>query len=622
MKYPYSKMYIVKLVGIFMLLLTFSPRLEASSFWTDTENYDISWYSSEAAEYSISTPQQLAGLAFLVNHNGMDFQNKMISIKADIDLSERLWIPIGNGIVSNSDAEGQKLKSSFKGSLNGNGHTVSGLTIDCSVLEPDMNSQCAIGLFGYIETSLVSYGKIAEIYDLKISGASITMHQSAEMYEYVYVGTLAGSAYANIHDVEIESTIEYLPSNLFTRISAGGVIGSGSAASCSYAGSISIKSDTDAFLGGITGMGDVTECINTGAVNMYGVFTKAGGIVGKGDVNGCTNKGNILVKGEGSESLRYGFSSYIGGLTGEGSSVNSGNYGNIDSDLYAPIVGSNTVWIGALIGSTYLNRVINSYNFGTISSKTHNSGLEIVGYINEYVGDDSKFLSNSYSFAPENGIYCENSNKIEQKSEDYLKSEEFLELLNKNAYALSKSTACIAQNWIKGENGFPVLTGKNLYPVRILGDYPSNAENEYGSSIIKGTWEDSNVPVGEIKVNGECFHEGDKVEVTVIPYEGFTFEEATLSYNVYPDTNYQTFTAEELNNNSFSFEMPPYICNLRFRFSAVSGIKDIETEGDEIVSIFSIDGNLLYKGLIKNVVLNKGIYIVKTVNDTKKILVK
>lgn len=621
MKYCYTKTLIVKMMSLVMLLIVFPARVEAASLWTDAGNYDIAWYSSEAEEYSISTPRQLAGLAYLVNHNGIDFLNKMISLTADIDLSNHLWIPIGNGIESNSDAEGQKLKSSFKGSLNGNGHTVSGLTIDCSVLEPDMNSQCAIGLFGYIEMSLVSYGKIAEIYDLKISGASITMHQSAEMYEYVYVGTLAGSAYANIHDVEIESTIEYLPSNVFTRISAGGVIGSGSAAGCSYAGSISIKSDTDAFLGGISGMGDVTECINTGAINMYGVFAKVGGISGKGDVKGCTNKGNILIKGEGSESLGYGFSSYIGGMTGEGSSVNSGNYGNIDSDLYAPIVGSNTVWIGALIGSTYLNRVINSYNFGTISSKTHNPGLEIVGYINEYVGDDSKFLSNSYSFVPEDGIYCENSNKNEQKSEDYLKSEEFLELLNKNAYALSKSTACIAQNWIKGDNGFPVLSGKNLYPVRISGDYPSNAENEYGSSIIKGTWEDSNVPLGEIKVNGECFHEGDKVEVSVIPYEGFTFEEAVLSYNVYHDTNYQTFTAEELKNNSFSFEMPPYISTLTFKFSAVSGIVDIETAGDEIVSIYSIDGNLLHKGLIKNAVLNKGIYIVKTGNDTK-ILVK
>ena len=621
MKHFYKNLPIVKFIGVLMLLLASISRLEAASFWTDANNYDISWYSSEADEYSISTPQQLAGVAYLVNHECFDFINKTISLTEDIDLSEHLWIPIGNGVGSDSNGDGMILKTTFKGSLNGNNHTISGLTIEVTTLDPGMDSFCAVGLFGYIETFSESIDKIAEIYDLKIKGASISMHQSTEAYKYVYIGTLAGSAYANIHDVTVESTIEFLPSNLFTQISAGGVTGYGNVTNCTFDGFISIKSDSESFLGGITGTGGVTNCINTGDLNMYGVFANVGGIVGKGSADGCINKGNILVKGEGSESLGYGFSSDIGGIAGNGSVLNSGNYGNIDSELYAPLIGSNTVMLGAVAGG-YLTKSLNCYNFGSISSKTHNSGLENVNYLPGYYGDDDQFLSNSYSFISENGVYCGFSNKTEEISESYLKSEEFLELLNKNAISIIKSTGKITQNWITGENGFPILSGDNLYPLKISGDYPSQAENEYGSTFIKGTWGDPNISLGEIKINGECFHKGDKVDVTVIPSEGFIFDEAILSYYEFPDTHYISFKSEDLDNNSFSFEMLPHICDLQFRFSSDSGVTDIEIDTDEPVSIYSTDGNLLHKGLIKDAKLNKGIYIVKTHNSTQKILVR
>ena len=622
MKHFYKNLPIVKFIGVLMLLLASISRLEAASFWTDANNYDISWYSPEADEYSISTPQQLAGVAYLVNHDFIDFSDKTLSLTEDIDLSGHLWIPIGNGRGRNANSDGEWHPiAEFRGHFNGNDHVIYGLDIDCSTLELNNYTSIAIGLLVNIE--IVTEGKYAEISNLKIIGATISMNDLLpQKYLQVHIGTLAGIAYADIHDIEVESKIEFLPSNLFTQISAGGVTGYGNVTNCTFDGSISIKSDSDSFLGGISGFGNATNCVNLGSINMYGVFATVGGIVGKGGADACINKGNIFVKGEGSESLGYGFSSEIGGIAGYGTVINSGNYGNIDSELYAPLIGSNTVHLGALTGCGYHNGIINSYNFGTIFSKTHNAGLEIVDYLTEYFGDDDKFLTNSYSFVPGNGVYCEVSNKTEQVSESYLKSEEFLELLNKNALSISKSTLDIVQNWVTGENGFPTLSGNNLYPLRISGDYPSNAENEYGSTIIKGTWEDPNISVGEIKINGECFHKGDKVDVTVIPSEGFIFDEAILSYYEFPDTHYISFKSEDLDNNSFSFEMLPHICDLQFRFSSDSGVTDIEIDTDEPVSIYSTDGNLLHKGLIKDAKLNKGIYIVKTHNSTQKILIR
>lgn len=86
--------------------------------------------------YEISTAEQLAGLAQLVN-DGNNFSGKTIVLTADIDLNNQAWTPIGNGF----DAE-----LAFSGTFNGDGYTVSGLNV------PDTYFP---GLFGQISTSAV-----------------------------------------------------------------------------------------------------------------------------------------------------------------------------------------------------------------------------------------------------------------------------------------------------------------------------------------------------------------------------------------------------------------------------------------------------------------------------------
>ena len=88
--------------------------------------------------YEISTAEQLAGLAKLVN-DGNNFSGKTIVLTADIDLNNQAWTPIGN--ENGFDAE-----LAFSGTFNGDGYTVSGLNV------PDTYFP---GLFGQISTSAV-----------------------------------------------------------------------------------------------------------------------------------------------------------------------------------------------------------------------------------------------------------------------------------------------------------------------------------------------------------------------------------------------------------------------------------------------------------------------------------
>ena len=74
-------------------LVLFAPSANAAN-WIDSA--DVSWYDEGQTEFTISTEQQLAGLAKLVN-DGNTFQDKTVRLDADLSLVERDWTPIGSG---------------------------------------------------------------------------------------------------------------------------------------------------------------------------------------------------------------------------------------------------------------------------------------------------------------------------------------------------------------------------------------------------------------------------------------------------------------------------------------------------------------------------------------------
>ena len=96
---------------------------------TSVDNWDgtadTSWYTSapDATEYDISTAEQLAGLAQLVNADPgkTNFAGKTIYLDNDIDLSGHEWISIGTVLGGNYP------EYSFCGVFDGQGHVISNL---------------------------------------------------------------------------------------------------------------------------------------------------------------------------------------------------------------------------------------------------------------------------------------------------------------------------------------------------------------------------------------------------------------------------------------------------------------------------------------------------------------
>lgn len=96
---------------------------------TSVDNWDgsadMSWYTSapDASEYRISTAEQLAGLAQLVNADPgtTNFAGKTIYLENDLDLSGHEWISIGTVLG------GDFPEYSFCGVFDGQGHVISNL---------------------------------------------------------------------------------------------------------------------------------------------------------------------------------------------------------------------------------------------------------------------------------------------------------------------------------------------------------------------------------------------------------------------------------------------------------------------------------------------------------------
>ena len=127
---------IASLALVLALCLSLLP-MAAFAEGTLVDNWDgsadTSWYTSapDASAYHISTAEQLAGLAQLVNADPgtTNFAGKTFYLDNDLDLSGHEWISIGTVIG------GDNPKYSFCGVFDGKGHVISNLSSHESYIE-------------------------------------------------------------------------------------------------------------------------------------------------------------------------------------------------------------------------------------------------------------------------------------------------------------------------------------------------------------------------------------------------------------------------------------------------------------------------------------------------------
>ncbi len=261
-------------------------------------------------------------------------------LMADIDLNPDKWKDDGKGNITFTDTSAEQwtpigtLDEPFKGTFNGNGHTISGIYID----KTDGDYQ---GLFGVIEDSTIE--------NLTVSG-SITGNGS--------LGGIAGNIWG-------KSTMNNCH-NL-----------------CNISGVISIGGIT----AGIKNNGNViiNNCSNKGNLTSTGDWPNLGGIVGttNGEKNkevtitNCYNAGKIT--GEGPA---------VGGILGE--EIDAENNFLIENCYNTGYI-KGTSYTGGIIGWAQYNFTVKScHNEGNIEA-TYDSG-GIIGFIQERNDKENKIL--------------------------------------------------------------------------------------------------------------------------------------------------------------------------------------------------------------------------------------
>ena len=104
----------------------FGTITDLESTWPDVA--DTSWWNPASSSFTISTPQQLAGVAKLVNGGTTDFSGKTITLANNIDLAGSEWYPIA--VVD------------FQGIFDGASYTISNMEL--------YSSAPGVGLFGFL----------------------------------------------------------------------------------------------------------------------------------------------------------------------------------------------------------------------------------------------------------------------------------------------------------------------------------------------------------------------------------------------------------------------------------------------------------------------------------------
>ena len=267
----------------FTLLPTAAFAADSTDAWDGTA--DTSWYTDHEAdtEYRITTAEQLAGLAQLVNDKtaSVSFKGKTIYLNNDLDLSGYQWTPIGNG---------SNFGRYFAGTFDGQYHKIMNLLHHSTGDELIRN-----GLFG-----VVSDG--GTLKNLLVIDADIASNDGS-----LLAGILAD--WVDGGTVENCYTSGKIENNVGDKM-VGGLIGqctgSTQVKGCgSDATVISTESNEDHVdtVGGLIGQWEnsadsssITDCWFGGSVSCNNIYSAVGGILGANFEHFSGNKPGVIIK--------------------------------------------------------------------------------------------------------------------------------------------------------------------------------------------------------------------------------------------------------------------------------------------------------------------------------------
>ena len=268
----------------------------------------------------INTADQFKSFATAVN-NGNTFSGINVALGSDIDLNNQPWTPIGTST------------NAFKGTFNGNGHTINNLEIS------GLDKSIIAGLFGELNGTVmdlvIDNAKISHVSDgsggIGVVAGSIfntgliknVTVSNAEITGNRWTGGIVGYMYGSVENckvsnIELTVTPDNLSGNYDNGDKVGGIVGlspndNRGTISGNHAENVTIKGYRD--LGGIAGAANASALTGNTASNItitvdqvngwYGDETANAGIILGRKLDNSTLDGSNTESGENSISKSY-----------------------------------------------------------------------------------------------------------------------------------------------------------------------------------------------------------------------------------------------------------------------------------------------------------------------------
>lgn len=242
---------------------------------------DLGYTIESNGSYTVTSADGLMNIAELVNGGKSDIN---ITLDTDIDLTGKDWTPIGTDY-----------DNSYKGTFDGGGHTITGLTFTT-------NDEYA-GLFGWLN-------RAGTVKNVVMEGVQITSNQ-------IYggsIGGVVGSSWGTIENCSVSGSVS-------GTVYVGGVVGvqiGGSITGCSSSATVKGMVDVGGVAGQTNSSATLTACYATGNVTLEIAPKKniaGGGLVGmNGGSRGllaCYATGNVTSTGSSTGYV------HIGGFLGD-----------------------------------------------------------------------------------------------------------------------------------------------------------------------------------------------------------------------------------------------------------------------------------------------------------------
>ena len=233
--------------------------------------------------YTVTSADGLMNIAELVNGGKSDIN---ITLDKNIDLTGKGWTPIGTSF-----------DNSYKGTFDGGGHTITGLTVTT-------NDKYA-GLFGYI-------GNAGTVKNVVMEGVLITSNNGSSQ-----AGGVAGFSRGTIENCSVSGSVS-------GTVYVGGVVGAqwgGSITGCSSSATVKGTVDVGGVAGQTNSNATMTACYATGNMTLEIASQNnidVGGAVGFNGgsrILACYATGNVTSTGSSTVNV------YIGGFCGYNSTT-------------------------------------------------------------------------------------------------------------------------------------------------------------------------------------------------------------------------------------------------------------------------------------------------------------